>query len=218
MSSHPGSKYDMIMRLRVADYLTLANALCGVLSVFFSIHQNYIIASVLIHIGYEFDVYDGRVARWRNECSELGKELDSLSDIVTFGIAPVVMVYSVGFQSPLDQLALVFYVLCGVARLARFNVTAHLIARNKRGEMIYEGLPIPFAASVVSATAAICVWMDWIDHYVFPAAIFPETICEFHLGMVLVIALGAMMASRRLRLTGGGVFGVLNVIYRLLLH
>ncbi|KIN05457.1 hypothetical protein OIDMADRAFT_63413, partial [Oidiodendron maius Zn] len=97
----------------------------------------------LIFLGYEFDRFDGIVARWRNECYDLGKQLDSLSDLVrfsssfpwvTFGMAPTIMLYSIGFRTPVDQVVLIFYVLCGVARLARFNVAAHLIPKNAHGK------------------------------------------------------------------------------------
>ena len=67
---------------------------------------------------------DGRIARGRHAASPLERELDSLADVVSFGVAPAAVAFSAGVNTPLDQAILLFFVGCGVSRLARYNVTA----------------------------------------------------------------------------------------------
>ncbi|KFY93815.1 hypothetical protein V500_03512 [Pseudogymnoascus sp. VKM F-4518 (FW-2643)] len=204
-------KFDMIRRLRLADYVTLSNALCGVLSVFCSMQRYFVIAHVLIFLGYEFDRFDGIVARWRNECSELGKQLDSLSDLITFGMAPIIMLYSVGFRTPVDQLVLGFYALCGVSRLARFNVVAQLVPKDAHGKALYhEGLAIPFAALIVSTTVAVSTWMGWTSEDFLLTVLFPAAWCEFHPVLVAVMALGAMMSQDVVKMVYESGLGIMS--------
>lgn len=148
----------------------------SVLAIFYSLQGHFVITHFLIFLGYEFDRFDGIVARWRDECSELGKQLDSLSDLVcklsvesfygryiddvssqvTFILTPAIMLYSLGFRTPVDQAVLVFWVLCGVARLARFNVSAHLVPKDEQGKALYHvGLAVPYAALIVSTVVAL---------------------------------------------------------------
>ncbi|GKT90225.1 phosphatidylserine synthase [Colletotrichum tofieldiae] len=191
------NKFDMISRLRVADYLTLSNAL----SMFCSIHQRFVAAYVFIFLGYEFDRFDGMVARWRNECSEWGKELDSLSDLVTFVVAPAIMLFSLGFHTLVDQGVLAFYVVCGVARLARFNVAADLVPKDGRGKPLYqEGFATAYAALVISTVVAVFAYMDW-SFGIVSSQLFLGTWLEFHPAMVVVGLLSTMMISKRLRFT-----------------
>ena len=128
---------------------------------------------------------------------------------ITFGVAPTVMLYSVGFHTPVDQVILIFFVLCGVARLARFNVTADLVPKNTQGKKLYcEGLPISYAALAVSTVIAAYVWMDCTSESIVFRILFRSTFYKFHPAMILVIALGAMMISKRLRFSGGGPLGI----------
>lgn len=117
------------------------------------------------------------------------------------------LLYSVGFRTPLDQSVLVFYVLCGVSRLARFNITADFIPKDAHGKALYyEGITIPYAALVVSTTVAVCAWLDWTSEDVTFKRLFLDTRCEFHLAMIPVIAVGASMVSKRLKLPAVGPF------------
>lgn len=75
-----------------------------------------------------FDVLDGRIARWRHEHSPLGRELDSLADILSFGAAPAALGFAAGLRGGWDWVALIYFVCCGVGRLARFNVTAEMLS------------------------------------------------------------------------------------------
>ncbi|KAI9041399.1 CDP-diacylglycerol-serine O-phosphatidyltransferase [Aspergillus affinis] len=198
-------KFDMLRRLRVADYVTLSNALCGVLAIFASTHQLFITAHILIFLGYEFDRFDGMIARWRNETSEMGKQLDSFSDLVSFVLAPAFMLYSLGLRTPADQAILTFFVLCGVARLARFNVVSHLTPKDAQGKSLYhEGLPTAYAALIMSTAVAVAQWLSWTEEVIL-SVYFPGMWGEVHTATVLVAVLGAGMISKRfkLKLDGG---------------
>ncbi|KAF1851053.1 uncharacterized protein K460DRAFT_26961 [Cucurbitaria berberidis CBS 394.84] len=192
-------EFDLVRNLWVTDYVTLCNGT--------SLQRSFITAHVFIYLGYEFDRWDGVVAKWRNECSEMGKQLDSLSDLIKFGVAPTIMLYSIGFRTPVDQVVLIFYVVCGVSRLARFNITADLIPKDAHGKALYyEGIIIPYAALGVSTAVAVCAWMDWTSEYVLFQAFFRATWCEFHPAIVPVIAVGTSMVSKRLKPPAVGTF------------
>ena len=103
---------------------TYANALCGFASIFFSINSNFFIAGVLIIIAILLDVFDGRIARFFKATSEFGKELDSFADLVSFGVAPAVLIYlsELHVFGTTGLLISFLLILGGMSRLARFNV------------------------------------------------------------------------------------------------
>jgi CDP-diacylglycerol--serine O-phosphatidyltransferase len=103
-----------------------------------------------------FDVIDGRVARWRQHTSAMGRELDSLADVISFGVAPAAIAYGCGMQGLFDRIVLVFFVACGVSRLARYNVTAEAFSEGADKVSHFEGTPIPTSLLLVLvlATAA----------------------------------------------------------------
>ena len=82
---------------------------------------------------------DGRIARGRHAASPLGRELDSLADVVSFGVAPAAIAFAVGVNTPLDQVILLFFVGCGVSRLARYNVTAERLSAQTGRVKYFEG-------------------------------------------------------------------------------
>jgi CDP-diacylglycerol--serine O-phosphatidyltransferase len=142
--------FSMLRSFHAADLLTMANGACGVLAVFHAMHWHgggdgaaLWIAAVLIPLAVVFDVLDGRVARWRHQQSPLGRELDSLADVISFGVAPAAIAYAVGLNTALDQLVLVYFVLCGLSRLARYNVTVEALADASGKVSYFEGTPIP---------------------------------------------------------------------------
>ena len=97
---------------------------------------------MLVVAALAFDVLDGRIARRRHSSSPLGRELDSLADVISFGVAPAALAFAVGMSKELDVLVLLYFVACGISRLARFNVTA--AHERGRGKVAYfEGTPIP---------------------------------------------------------------------------
>lgn len=123
------------VELELKDYVTLANALCGVLAITFA--NNYVAGFSLILLGAILDKLDGHIARKQGKHNELGKQLDSLSDVITFGVAPVMVTLMSGF-STLNLIAGSIFVACGIVRLARYNL------QEERG--VYFGLPIPLSA------------------------------------------------------------------------
>ena len=82
----------------------------------------------MIAAAFVFDVLDGRVARWRHQHSALGRELDSLADILSFGMAPAALGFAGGLRGGWDWMALIYFVCCGVSRLARYNITAETLS------------------------------------------------------------------------------------------
>ena len=153
--------FSMIREFHLADWFTLANAFAG-MGALFSVmtflqtgdvmHIYY--ACALIPLAFVFDVLDGNIARWRQQSSIMGRELDSLADIISFGVAPAAIAYGCGMQGLYDRIVLVFFVACGVSRLARFNVTAEALSEGGPKVKYFEGTPIP--------TSLVLVIMLWI--------------------------------------------------------
>lgn len=106
---------------------------------------------------------DGKVARWRGKSSLMGQELDSLADLVSFGVAPATAAFALGLRTFLDTMCLAFFVLCGLTRLARFNVTVSSLPKDKTGKSKYfEGFPIPTSLGIVAAMAT-CVYLGKVE-------------------------------------------------------
>ena len=130
---------------------TVGNLFCGYLSVWNSINASFEWAAGLIFIAALLDGLDGRVARLTNTASEFGEQYDSLADVISFGMAPAILLYFWGLSGDPDWKRLGFmvsflFVVCGSMRLARFNIQTHVV--DKR---YFVGLPIPMAASVPAA-------------------------------------------------------------------
>ena len=148
--------FSMIREFHLADWFTLANAFCGVGALFSVMSflqtgdaRHITFACWLIPAAPVFDVLDGRVARWRQQSSELGRELDSLADVISFGVAPAAIAYGCGMQGLYDRVVLVFFVVCGVSRLARYNITAVKLADGGDKVKYFEGTPIPTSLLLV---------------------------------------------------------------------
>jgi CDP-diacylglycerol--serine O-phosphatidyltransferase len=161
--------FTMIRDFHLADWFTIANAFCGmgaVLAVMAFLTgaqpDGLYWAALLIPLAAVFDVLDGRIARWRQSQSALGRELDSLADSISFGVAPAAMAFGAGLQGFWDCLVLVYFVGCGVSRLARYNITAEAMSANASGKVKYfEGTPIPTSVLLV-ALLAIAAWQGHI--------------------------------------------------------
>jgi len=151
-----GKHFSMIRGFHLADFFTLGNAACGVAAVFCATTfahgdtLSYFHASAaLVLAALLFDIFDGRIARWRHQHSALGRELDSLADVISFGVAPAALAFAAGLSGGWDWLLLIYFVCCGVSRLARFNVTAESLA--VEGKVAYfEGTPIPTSVVLVA--------------------------------------------------------------------
>jgi len=148
--------FSMIREFHLADWITLANAVCGT-SAMFAI-MTYLQTADVSHVYFAcglvlaaliFDILDGRVARWRQKSSALGRDLDSLADVISFGVAPAVIAYGCGMQGLYDRIVLTFFVACGVSRLARFNVTAEALSEGGDKVKYFEGTPIPTSLLLV---------------------------------------------------------------------
>lgn len=150
----------MIREFHLADWFTLANAVCGVGSLFsvmsfLQLHdvKHVYFACALIPAALVFDVLDGRIARWRQRSSAMGRELDSLADVISFGVAPAAIAYACGMQGFYDRVVLVLFVACGVSRLARYNVTAEKLSEGGDKVKYFEGTPIPTSLVLVAVLA-----------------------------------------------------------------
>ena len=146
----------MIREFHLADWFTLGNAFCGV-GALFSV-MTFLQTRELLHLYYAcalipaalvFDVLDGRIARWRQKSSAMGRELDSLADVISFGVAPAVIAYGCGMQGLWDRLVLGFFVAAGVSRLARYNITAEKLSEGSDKVAYFEGTPIPTSLLLV---------------------------------------------------------------------
>jgi CDP-diacylglycerol--serine O-phosphatidyltransferase len=128
--------------------------------------EHYYYAILAILAACLFDVLDGRLARLGGQESPFGRELDSLADIVSFGIAPALLVHDIVLQSiekpaGLGYLIASAYLVCGAMRLARFNCIA---AADDGGESkTFRGCPIPAAAGVISSLTLLLLWLDGTD-------------------------------------------------------
>lgn len=145
-----------------ADLLTLANAACGTLAILLSLE--YVASGSraalwqafgLLPLALVLDIADGYVARLdRARQSAFGADLDSLADVISFGVAPAVLGYALGLRGGWDLLILTYFVACGVSRLARFNVTAAALTDAHSGKVRYfEGTPIPTSIGLVGLLA-----------------------------------------------------------------
>ncbi|MDP4171894.1 MAG: CDP-diacylglycerol--serine O-phosphatidyltransferase [Bacillota bacterium] len=144
-----------MIRRSIPNLFTLSNLFCGFLSVVFSANGDYRNAAILILIGMMLDSMDGRMARILNAQSEMGKELDSLADIVTFGVAPSILAYYVNFsQYHLVGLIVAgLFPLFGAFRLARFNVNA------KSSNHYFTGVPITAAGGLLTLIVMLTKWI-----------------------------------------------------------
>ena len=194
-------RFAMIREFHLADWVTLGNAVCGTGALFSILsylqdgrvqHVQYACALVLAAL--VFDVLDGRVARWRQQSSTLGRELDSLADIISFGVAPAVIAYGCGMQGLYDRIVLVYFVACGVSRLARFNVTAEALSDGGDKVKYFEGTPIP-TSIVLVGLLALAAWQGALGTQLWGGAV---RIAGFTLHpLVLLFALsGSLMISR----------------------
>ena len=149
-------RLSLLRELSLADAITLANGAAGVGSVLCS--MGYVASGAregvwgaigLLPLALVFDVLDGTVARWRRRSSPYGADLDSLADIVSFGVAPAALAFALGMRGLGDGLVLIYFVGCGISRLARFNVTAEALMTDAGKVSHFEGTPIPTSVGLV---------------------------------------------------------------------
>ncbi len=203
--SKPKKHFSMIRSFHLADFFTLGNAACGVLAVFFAMmymntqaREFFYAAAAMAPIAFLFDVLDGRIARWRRQHSALGRELDSLADVISFGMAPASLAVAAGMIGIWDWIALVYFVCCGVSRLARFNVTAEDLSQGGDKVAYFEGTPIPTSV-VLTAVLAFAAAQDRIGANLYWGT---WTIggWDLHPLVLLFVLSGSMMISKTLRI------------------
>jgi CDP-diacylglycerol--serine O-phosphatidyltransferase len=197
--------FSLLRSYRLADLLTLANAAAGMASIL--LMMSYLLspeswrvtlALGLLPVALGFDVADGLVARWRHQHSRFGQELDSLADIVSFGVAPVVIAYGVGMRGGWDALSFLFFVGCGISRLARFNITAAALSDAQGKVQYFEGTPIPSSVLLVLILAG-CAYTGAIGEKL-PLGVVTFASVHWHPLSLLYVANGCAMTSKTLRI------------------
>jgi len=193
--------FSMIREFHLADWFTLANAFCGVGALFSVMTflqtgdvRHIYFACGLIPAALVFDVLDGRVARWRQQSSELGRELDSLADVISFGVAPAAIAYGCGMQGLYDRIVLVFFVVCGVSRLARYNITAVKLSEGGDKVKYFEGTPIPTSLLLV-VVLGVAAAQGSIGDGLWLGVLQPGGF-RFHPLVLLFAVSGSLMISR----------------------
>ena len=149
-------RFSMLRTFALADLVTLGNAAAGTGAIFLCLayvaeRDRALLwaAFVLLPVALVCDVLDGSIARWRRKHSPIGADLDSLADVVSFGVAPAVLAFTLGMRGFWDALVLIYFVGCGISRLARYNVTATQLSDASGKVKYYEGTPIPTSLLLV---------------------------------------------------------------------
>ena len=194
--------FSMLREFHLADWFTLANAFCGTGAVFAAMRflqdgrqSDLLWGMALIPLAFVFDALDGKIARWRHTASTLGRELDSLSDVMSFGVAPAALAYACGMQGGWDWLVLSYFVCCGVSRLARYNVTAESLSGDEGKVKYFEGTPIPTSLALV-VVLAVATWQGRIGDALWFGSV--DLGWQLH-PLVLLFALsGSLMISKTL--------------------
>ena len=201
----PRKHFSMIRGFHLADFLTLGNAACGMGAVIFAMAymgsqslSHFYAAAAMAPAAFLFDVLDGRVARWRQTHSSLGRELDSLADIISFGVAPAALGYAAGLAGGWDAAALIYFICCGVSRLARYNVTAESLSAGADKVAYFEGTPIPTSV-LLTGVLAFAAWQGALGDALWGGSwqIGPWVLHPLSLMFVLS---GTLMISKTLRI------------------
>ncbi len=162
------------------NIFTVVNMFCGFFSIIEAMQEKFIAASWLIIIAGVFDGLDGKIARFTNTKSKFGEEFDSLADLISFGVAPSILMYTIYFEA-FGNLGIVLSfipIVCGAFRLGRFNITS-----SSEQKHVYLGLPIPVYALTIASfiTFNFSVWgIIRLDFFLVP----------------LLLLLSILMASR----------------------
>ena len=159
---------SMLRSYTWADALTIGNAACGTIAIFLCLDYlaegspRYLwTAFLLLPLALVFDVLDGYVARLdRRRQSVLGADLDSLADVISFGVAPAVLGFTLGLRGGWDAVVLVYFVACGLSRLARYNATASSLSDETGKVKYFEGTPIPTSIAIVVLLGVA----QWLGH------------------------------------------------------
>jgi CDP-diacylglycerol--serine O-phosphatidyltransferase len=193
----------MIRSYTPADALTIANASCGTIAIFlcldymaFTERWRLWIAIALLPAALIFDILDGHVARLNpKRQSVLGADLDSLADVISFGLGPAVLGYTLGLRGGWDMVCLTYFVVCGVSRLARFNVTAAQFSTGDSQKVShFEGTPIPTSILIV-ALLALMLWSGRVQDDLWLGALHIAGAWLRPLSLIYALS-GTLMISR----------------------
>jgi CDP-diacylglycerol--serine O-phosphatidyltransferase len=195
----------MLRGFHLADFFTLANAACGTATIFLAMiyvgnasAAHFLAAAAMAPAAFVFDVLDGRIARSRHTHSALGRELDSLADVISFGVAPAALGFAAGLTGGWDAVVLIYFVCCGVSRLARYNVTAESLAQGSAKVAYFEGAPIPTSV-LLTALLAVLAWQDRLGANVY-WGVWTCGPWELHPLALLFLVSGTLMISKTLRI------------------
>jgi CDP-diacylglycerol---serine O-phosphatidyltransferase len=197
---------SMLRSYTPADALTIGNAACGTIAIFLCLnylaeHERRFLSTafLLLPLALVCDVLDGYVARLNRRQSALGGDLDSLADVISFGVAPAVLGFTLGLRGGWDMLVLTYFVVCGVSRLARFNVTAHALADAATGKVKYfEGTPIPTSV-VLTGLLALAAWQGRIGGALWGGSVELGPWVLHPLALLYALS-GSLMISKTLRI------------------
>ena len=197
--------FSLLRGFHLADFFTLANAACGVATIFLAMIYvgnasavHFFAAAAMAPAAFVFDVLDGRIARWRHTHSALGRELDSLADVISFGVAPAALGFAAGLRGGWDVVVLIYFVCCGVSRLARYNVTAEDLSQGSDKVAYFEGTPIPTSVILV-ALLALLAWQDRLGANIY-GGVWHCGPWDLHPLVLLFLLSGTLMISKTLRI------------------
>ncbi len=197
--------FTMVREFHLADFFTLANAACGVATIFLAMIYvgnssvaHFLAAAAMAPAAFIFDVLDGRIARWRHTHSALGRELDSLADVISFGVAPAALGFAAGLRGGWDVAILIYFVCCGVSRLARYNVTAESLSQGGDKVAYFEGTPIPTSVLLIGVLALLA-WTDRLGGNLY-GGVWAGGPWDLHPLALLFAASGTLMISKTLRI------------------
>lgn len=174
-------KDEVLMRkiYLVPNIITTANMFCGFYSMVAAIHSSFVTAAWAIVAAGVFDMLDGRIARMAKATSSFGVEYDSLSDLVSFGMAPSLLLYLWALEpyGRLGWLAAFLFLTCGALRLARFNVNVSVAPKG-----YFQGVPIPVAAGVVATFVIFTNAEGWPSEFIHEL-VYDDFALAFALGL-----------------------------------
>ena len=205
MSTPAPRHFSLIRNFHLADFFTLGNGCCGTAAIFLAMDhvrearaEKIYLAGLLVIAALVLDVLDGRIARWRHAASPMGRELDSLADVISFGVAPACVAHAVGMSGFWDALALLYFAACGISRLARYNITADALGGSAGKIKYFEGTPIPTSVLLV-VLMVLLAWWGRIGP-ALPLGVVRLGPFDLHPLVLIFVLSGSLMISKTLRI------------------